>query len=243
MRVTLTPAFILHHRPYKETSMLLELFSRDYGRISLVAKGVRRNKLRSPALYQLYRNLNVSWSGRGSLATLTEIEANGPGFHLQGEAMMAAFYINELLMRLLHQHESHHQLFDAYMMALTRLKYGESQLFTLRYFEKQLLDALGYGLVLDYDLDSGEPIQAEHDYYYSIDQGPSSSKPADSDFVRVSGSTLLALDREEFNEQSKLGGIKQLMRLTLRGYLGDKPLASRELYQAYMLQKRGTVTF
>ena len=89
MRVTLTPSFILHHRPYKETSMLLELFSRDYGRISLVAKGVRRNKKRSPALYQLYRDLNVSWSGRASLATLTEIEANGPGFDLQGEAMMA----------------------------------------------------------------------------------------------------------------------------------------------------------
>ncbi len=241
MRVTLTPSFILHHRPYKETSMLLELFSRDYGRVSLVAKGVKRNKKRSPALYQLYRDLNVSWSGRGSLATLTEIEANGPGFDLQGEAMMAAFYINELLMRLLHQHESHSQLYDAYMMALTRLDHGESQLFALRYFEKQLLDALGYGLVLDHDLVSGDPIEAECDYYYSIDQGPSSSKPATTEFVTIAGSTLLALDREELDEYSKLDGIKQLMRLTLRGYLGDKPLASRELYQAYMLQKRGPV--
>ena len=242
MRVTLIPSFILHHRPYKETSMLLELFSRDYGRVSLVAKGVRRSKKRAAALYQLYRSLNISWSGRGSLATLTDIEANGPGFALQGEAMMAAFYINELLMRLLHQHEAHPQLYNAYTMALTRLEHGESQLFALRYFEKQLLDALGYGLVLDHDLVSGEPIDAERDYYYSIDQGPSSSKPVSTDFVTVAGSTLLALDREELDEESKLEGIKQLMRLTLRGYLGDKPLASRELYQAYMLQKRGPVT-
>ena len=238
MRVALHPCFILHQRPYRETSLILEIFSREHGRISLVAKGARRNKKNTQALYQLFRKLNLSWSGRGALATLTEIEADGAGFELQGQVMIAAFYLNELLMRLLHKHESHAGLFDAYLMALTRLAHDESELITLRYFEKHLLDALGYGLVLDHEVASGNPIEAEQDYFYLIEHGPVSSKPATSSCIKIKGATLLALEREDFDEQSRLDEAKQVMRMTLDRYLGEKPLASRELYQAYMQQKR-----
>ncbi len=237
MRVALHPCFILHQRPYRETSLLLDIFSCEYGRLNLVAKGVRRNKRNVPALFQAYRNLNISWSGRSTLATLTDIEANDAGLKLEGEPMIAAFYLNELLMRLLHKHESQPKLFEAYFMALTRLAHGESVLITLRYFEKHLLDAIGYGLVLDREVDSGEPIDPDQDYFYLIDRGPFASRPMKASWVRISGSTLLALDNEQFAEKSMLDEAKQLMRMTLNSYLGEKPLASRELYQAYMRQK------
>ena len=198
MRISLNPVFILHHRPYRESSLILEVFSREHGRVSLVAKGIRRNKQKSQALYQPHTSLNISWSGRGEMPTLTEIEANGPGFELKGEAMIAAFYLNELLMRLLHKHESHPQLFDAYLMALTRLDHSEMVLIALRYFEKHLLDSLGYGLVLDHEIETGEPIKAEQRYFYSIDRGPYSIKPPNSSSVEISGRTLLALNQEDF---------------------------------------------
>ncbi len=237
MRIALHPCFILHQRPYRETSLLLEVFSREHGRITLVAKGVRRNKKHTQALFQSHRQLNISWSGRGTLDTLTEIEANGMAYDLKGKATIAAFYLNELLMRLLHKHESHPGLFDAYLMALTRLDHGESDMITLRYFEKQLLDALGYGLVLDHEVESGKPIDPGQDYFYLIDRGPFSHKPMNASSVKIAGNTLLALDREEFDERSGLHEVKQLMRMTLAGYLGEKPLASRKLYQAYLQQK------
>ncbi len=238
MRTSLTPSFILHQRLYRETSLILEIFSREHGRVSLVAKGVRRNKKRSQALFQSFRFLNISWSGRGEMVTLTEIEANGPGFALKGEAMMAAFYLSELLMRLLHKHESHTELFDAYLMALTRLEHGELEQVALRYFEKHLLESLGYGLILDHEIDTGESIKPEQRYFYSIDRGPCSSQPANVRFVEISGSTLLALDKEDFDELSSLEEARQLMRITLNGYLGEKPLASRELFRAYVRQKQ-----
>ena len=238
MRTSLTPSFILHQRSFRETSLLLEIFSREHGRISLVAKGARRNKKRSQALFQSFRFLNISWSGRGEMGTLTDIEANGPGFALKGEGMMAAFYLSELLMRLLHKHESHTELFDAYLMALTRLEHGESELVALRYFEKHLLDSLGYGLVLDHEIETGESIKPEQRYFYSINRGPCSSQPSNVSFVEISGSTLLALDKEDFDELSSLEEARQLMRITLNGYLGEKPLASRELFRAYIQQKQ-----
>jgi len=237
MRVSLTPSFILHHRPYRETSLILDVFSRDHGRISLIAKGVRRNKKKPQALFQTHRYLNISWSGRSEMGTLTEIEANGAGIELRGEAMVAAFYLNELLIRLLHKHESHPELFEAYLVALTRLNHGEPEIIALRYFEKQLLDALGYGLVLDYEVESGNPINPDEEYYYSIDRGPYTKKPDACTCVKITGKTLLALAQGKLDEHSTTSGIKQLMRLTLDGYLGEKPLASRELYRAYRTQK------
>ena len=238
MRVALHSCFILHKRSYRESSLLLDLFSSKHGRISLVAKGGRRNKKNTQALYQPYRSLNVSWTGRGEMGTLTGIDAIGTEFDLKGEQVIAAFYLNELLIRLLHKHESHPELFEAYLMALTRLAHSEPIMIALRYFEKHLLNALGYGLVLDHDVESGEPIRGEQDYYYQLDHGPCSGKPVNTANISISGNTLLALDREELNEGSALEEAKQLMRMTLKTLLGEKPMASRDLYKAYLQQKR-----
>lgn len=237
MRVSLTPCFVLHQRAYRETSLLLEVFSREYGRLGLVARGVKRNRKKSQSLIQLYRKLNISWSGRGEMPTLTEVETIGPGLQLQGEAVISAFYLNELLMRLLHRHESHPELFDAYLAALGRLQSGQARPGALRYFEKHLLDSLGYGLVLDHDVESGKPIDPEKRYYYLINRGPCLQKPVNASMVEITGNTLLALDSGEFDGCASLAEVRQLMRLTLNGYLGQKPLASRDLYRAYIEQR------
>ncbi len=237
MRVSLTPSVIIHQRPYRETSLLLEVFARDYGRLTLVAKGARRNKKKSQSLYQANRKLHLSWSGRGEMGTLSEIEADGPNFNLAGKALISVFYINELLIRLLHRHEAHPQLYDAYLKTLIRLEFGESEHLCLRYFEKHLLDTIGYGLVLDQELESGLPISSEQDYFYSINEGPFLNKPGPAKGLVIGGKTLLALDSESLDENCAVAEIKQLMRLTLNAYLGDKPLASRELFRAYARQK------
>jgi DNA repair protein RecO (recombination protein O) len=177
MRVPLHSCFILHKRAYRETSLLLDVFSSEHGRINLIAKGARRNKKNTQALFQTHRNLNISWTGRGELGTLTDIEAIGSDFNLQAEPVIASFYLNELLIRLLHKHESHSELFEAYLMTLTRLAHDEPVPVALRYFEKHLLDALGYGLVLDHEMESGERIKAEQAYFYSLDHGRCLNKP------------------------------------------------------------------
>lgn len=236
MRVELTPAVILHQRHYRESSLLLEVFSREYGRISLVAKGARANKKKALALYQTHRSLSVSWSGKGEMGTLTEIEADGPPFVLTGKALMSVFYLNELLLRLLHRHESHPQLFDTYLMTLTRLAHGESELYSLRYFEKHLLDSIGYGLILDHELETGTAIDSKENYFYSINEGPYLHKPMSATGVEISGATLVSLATENLDTPDSAKQVRQLMRMTLNSYLGDKPLASRELFKAYSQQ-------
>lgn len=236
MRVNLSPSFILHQRPYRETSLLLDVFSRDHGRLRLVAKGARKSKKNPPALFQTHRSLYISWSGKGELGTLTEIESNGPAYNLNGNIIMAVFYLNELLVRLLHSHEPHPELFDAYIRALTRLEHGESESIALRYFERQLLESIGYGLVLDHDIDTGLELDATRQYFYVINHGPMLHKPANQRSVEISGASLLALLQEDIEDHRQCGGLKELMRTTLTGYLGEKPLQSRELYRQYVDQ-------
>lgn len=234
MRVSQSPAFILHHRAYRETSLLLDIFSRDHGRLTLVAKGARKNKKQPRGLYQTHRSLYLNWSQRGEIGTLTGIEANGPPFNLSGSLVISVFYLNELIVRLLHRHEPHPELFDAYARTLTRLAHGEEEDIALRYFEKQLLESIGYGLVLEQDIDTGEEIVSEKNYYYRIDKGPSLAASGAESSVVIAGVTLLALCHENFQDDTPRKGLKDLMRLTLAGYLGERPLKSRQLYREYM---------
>ena len=236
MKVALNPCFIIHQRPYRETSLLLDIFSREYGRLRLIAKGARKTKKWPAALFQTNRNLNISWSGRGELGTLTDIEATQPAFEIHGKCVMAVFYMNELLIRLLHTHEPHAELFDAYAMALTRLAHEEDESTTLRYFERQLLDSIGYGLVLDHDIENGTEISAEKEYHYIVNHGAQLQNHNAGTSIKISGATLLALAEERLDSQTNTSSLKKLMRSTLSTYLGDEPLKSRELYRQYSQQ-------
>ena len=229
MRVELNPCFILHNRSYRETSLLLDVFSRRHGRVGLVAKGARKQKNDKRALLQPGRKINIAWSMRGELGTLTLAEPL-PGKHPHGYGgILTVFYINELLVRLLHRHEPHPELFDAYEEALVKLHDASTEQQVLRIFEKRLLEALGYGLVLDADT-GGNAIRPDGHYNYRLEQGPVPCAVANEGGLIISGRTLRALAQEEFIDDSILAEAKQLMRMVLRNLLGDKPLASRELY-------------
>ena len=231
-RVELEPAFVLHNRAYRESSLVSEIFGRDSGRLGLVAKGARRPKSPLRGMLQAFHPLLLSWSGSGELGLLTGAEPDGYAPALAGKALFSGLYMNELLMRLLHRHDPHPELFHHYGRALECLARSQRSDAVLRVFEKQMLESIGYGLVLDHDIDSGHAIEGDGAYRYEMDRGPARSADGNADGVPVSGETLLALAREELASEQVLEEAKRLMRVVLRRYLGDKPLATRSLFRS-----------
>lgn len=229
--VELVPGFVLHQRPYRETSALLEIFTPMHGRVGLVARGVHSPKSRRRGELQAFRALRLSWSERGELGTLTSVESDGPGFKLSGAAFYSAFYLNELLVRLLVRHDPHPSLFDRYAQALHGLSNQPAEVeLTLRLFEKHLLQETGYGLLLDVDCRSGESVQADRLYDYHLEAGPVEVAPGTTKGFLFPGSSLLALAQEQDIDATVLRDAKRLMRAALNLYLGGKPLKSRELF-------------
>lgn len=224
----LTSAFVLHHRPFRETSLLVEIISRDYGRISLVARGVRKQKKRQINALQLFQPIILSWSGHGELVTLTQIETAGAAFHLVGKASLCGLYLNELLVKLLPVHEAEPVIYDAYQTALQALQQHEDEQVVLRLFEKQLLSHLGYGLVLNHDVDNQAIV--DDDYYrYLPENGPQRQTRQASESL-ISGRSLRILNEENGFDQTSLKEIKMLMRTVINFYLGGRPLHSRQLF-------------
>lgn len=235
MRVHQQLAFILHQRDYSETSLLLEVFTSAHGRIGLIAKGARRPSSRLRGVLKPFQRLLIGWSGKGELAVLTSAEADGPDCSPGGPALYCGFYMNEVLLRLLHRHDAHGQLFEAYEAALRSLRMDVSNEPVLRVFEKHLLRELGYGLVLDRDIEEKTAIDGQAMYDYVIDRGPvriarpELNRPTEG--VRVRGASLLALDREALDDPMVLRDAKALMRAALARHLGERPLHSRKLFR------------
>lgn len=231
-RVELVPGFVLHQRPYRETSALLEIFTPSHGRVGLVARGVQSPKSRQRGELQAFRALRLSWNDRGELGTLTSIEADGPGFRLRGAALYSAFYLNELLVRLLVRNDPHPALFERYGIALNSLSDAPTDLErTLRLFEKRLLQETGYGLLLEMDCQNGEPVRPDGLYDYHLEAGPVEVAPGALKGFLFPGSSLLGLAQEQNFDPAVLRDAKRLMRAALSLYLGGKPLKSRELFK------------
>lgn len=225
----LTAAFVLHHRPYRETSLLVDVLSRDHGRVSLVARGQRQKSKRRRNMMQLFQPLWLSWYGQGELVTLSQVESSEPAYRLLGNASLCGLYMNELLYKLLPLHESEPALFDAYQQALARLQTdNRQQQLTLRLFEKALLSQLGYGLQLESDVETGQPLEDELDYVYHPDSGPHVYQG--SSVAVVSGRSLRHLREEQGFDETSLKQIKTLMRTVINYYLGGRPLHSRQLF-------------
>ena len=238
MKVELTPCYILHRRDYSETSLILDVFSREHGRISLIAKGAKRNKKRQGVNHSLYQKYHMSWVIKSELGTLTDIELDSLSDSLKPEAAMTGFYMNEIMLRLLHKHESHPELFDSYDTAIKRLLNKVPEQIVLRYYEKILLQSLGYGVILDHEVETGKNLKPNKNYYYKFDFGPSLISGNTALGINISGKTLLELDAETLSDVKNINEAKILLRSILNQHLGEKPLASRELYQAYIRNKK-----
>ncbi|MFO1422575.1 MAG: DNA repair protein RecO [Candidatus Competibacteraceae bacterium] len=230
MRVLLQPAFVLHRRPYRDTSLLLEVFSQDHGRVSLVARGAVGPRSRLKGLLQPFAPLLLSWAGAGELATLTAAEEAGLPASLPPHRVLAGLYVNELLMRLLPRLDPHPSLFAAYPLLLAELATAVGEEPPLRRFEKCLLDELGYGLTLDCEAVSGTPIVAEERYCYVLDRGPLAASPSEVG-VPISGRGLLALRDGILNDPAVLREVKRLTRAALAVQLRGRALKTRELYR------------
>ncbi len=234
-RIENEPCFVLHRRDFRNTSLILEVFSVNHGRVAMVAKGARRPKSRTNALLQVFQPLLISWTGKGDLHTLTQVEAAEYVKPLAGGSYASAYYLTELIFRLLKHADVHEELFTLYAKALTALRESETNSqpieVGLRLFEKQLLQELGYGLVLDHDVNTGESIDPDYYYHYVFEHGPvictENSVP---NGPKLSGRSIIALNNETLDDTDCLHDCKRLMRSVLQGYIGDKPLQSRLLY-------------
>ena len=229
-RVSLQPAFILHGRDFQNTSRLLDVFTLDYGRVTLVAKGVRTSRSKLQGVLEPFSPLIVSWSGKGDVQTLTGAESVKSSINLLGKQVMSAYYINELLQRLMTVHDPHSELFAIYKETLENFSHIEEEL-VLRKFEKQLLAEIGYGLNLETDAENGTSLIKDELYYYDLERGPINIKghEIDGEFV-ISGQTLFDLSAEMFSSSQSKKEAKQLMRIILSHHLGDKPLKTRSLH-------------
>lgn len=250
-RVLLQPAYVLHRRAFRDSSLLVELFTPQYGRVGVVARAARQSSSRLAGVLQPFRSVLISWSGSGELPSVSAAEAEGTHHWLTGQALMGGFYLNELLMRLVHRFDPHSDLYMVYHQTVQALGdicpnqavedgrmgaqgYATKLESILRLFEKRLLEEIGYGLVLDHDAEGGEPIEAQQLYIYRPMQGPVriDTVPAGEQAKRliIRGQSLLDLAQGRLENKASLREVKSLMRVALAEQLGDRPLNSRRLF-------------
>lgn len=238
MRIEFQPAYVLHTRPYRDTSMLLDLLTPDFGRVGAVAKGVRQGKSQRRPLLNPFLPLLVSLSGNSSLKTLTAVEADGIAHRLVGLSLYSGFYVNELMVRLLGEQDPNPDLFDDYrwtLNALAAIPVEASPEPVLRQFEWRLLSSLGYAVSFTEEADTGEAVRADALYRFDPEAGfiptYSSRDPRETPSLFV-GADILGCAAADFANPQILSTAKRLNRLMLNPLLGHKPLKSRELFRA-----------
>ena len=226
-RILLEPAYVLHQRSFRETSLIVESFTRDHGRVAVVARGAKSARSRWRNILQPFRPLLLSWNQKSELGTLTAVDQVASLPALQGQSLYCGLYLNELLMRLLHRGDPQSEVFERYRHVLIELASTIAPQKPLRVFEKHLLEAIGYAMLLDREYSSAEVIQAQQWYEYIPDRGPvRRSGPGKG---LISGNALLSLQSEQLQAEN-LPELRMLMRRVIGFHLGDKPLASWSLF-------------
>lgn len=223
------PAYILHTYPYRETSLIVEAYAREQGRVSLMARGARRPRSTLRGLLLPFQRLLLAWSGRSELRTLVRAEWSGGYAPLRGRALICGFYLNELLFKLLPRDDPHERLFAVYEETLNALRGAEDPSALLRRFELALLSELGYAVVLDRDVERNEPVARERSYVYVVERGPVEASSAAGEGVELSGETLLDMQANRFTNPVTQQESKLLMRTLINHYLGRQVLHTRQL--------------
>ena len=224
MRISNQPAYVLHARAWRETSLLLEVFSREHGRIGLLARGVRAQRARiTRAMLEPFQLLSLDWAGTGELPNLRGAEVVGIANRYAGDMLLSGLYVNELLARLTARHDPHPELFDRYAMLLDELASTPSLAWTLRRFERDLLAELGYGLLLDREAETGAPISPESEYVYVSEHGPvpAGTQPGGA---RVRGAALLALHEDKLPQSNDLAALRRVLRAVIGAQVGENGL-------------------
>jgi DNA repair protein RecO (recombination protein O) len=236
-RVDGQAAYVLHLHPYSETSLVVDVFSRDHGRVPLLARGARRPRSAMRGMLMSFQPLELGWFGGGEVKTLAKVEWLGGMPLLGGRCLLLGYYLNELLLKMLPREDAHAALFDAYAAALQALAQGAADAPELRRFEKALLKELGYGLTLDVDVETGRPVEPEGRYAFLIERGPVASArvgagdtASGEDAPARSGKTLLDMAADDYSDPRTRMESRRLMRQLISHHLGGKSLQSRRVF-------------
>lgn len=224
------PIYILHTYPFKETSLIVEILSREFGRIAVIAKGARRPKSSLRGMLLPFQSLQATWSGFQDLKTLHSIDWSDAFLTIEGNALVCGFYLNELVMRLVPKDDPCPRLYDFYHKTILALTLNKSLNITLRRFELRLLQELGYEVSLKNDV-QGSIIDPKKQYFYHAGSGASEIDKFSDKFV-ISGKTLLDMSDDNYENKKTEQESKQLMRYLINHYIGDKPLYSKRLFMA-----------
>ncbi len=230
-RVDAQPAWVLHSRPWRETSSIVELLTRDFGRVAVVAKGARRPHSALRGVLMGFQPLEVAYSGGGEVKTLVRAEWQGGQPLLGGRALLCGYYLNELVVHLSAREDPHPGLFDAYVDTVARLARPNPPAPELRRFELALLRETGYQLVLDREAGGDTPIEEGVRYAYIIERGPVRSEEPAGEHAMVSGRTLAAMARDDFSDPVTLSEAKSLLRTLINHHLGGRALQSRRVFR------------
>jgi DNA repair protein RecO (recombination protein O) len=232
-RITEQPAFVLHSYPYRETSLIIDVFSRDHGRLALVAKGAKRPHSALRGVLQTFQPLAMAWSGKSEMRTLTGAEWVGGMLPLAGDALLCGFYVNELLVKFCAREDPHPQLFHHYVVTLTRLAHDEPPVQVLRSFERVLLRETGYAMALNRTV-ARKAVLPEGRYVFDPERGVRDATGElaaqwPTHWPVVSGQTLLDMEEDDYHRALTVAQSKTLMRFLLNTYLGGTPLATRQI--------------
>ncbi|WP_373819546.1 DNA repair protein RecO [Glaesserella sp.] len=225
--------FVLHRREYSESSLLVDFFTENHGRITLLAKGARRPRSPLKAILQPFTPLLLRWTGKSELQTLTKAEPAALTLPMSTTSLYSGFYINEVLTRVLENHTAYPELFQHYLLCVTRLATAQDELEPiLRTFEFHILQALGYGVNFANCAATGLPVDPKMTYQFRENTGFIASLLQNNQTFL--GKDLLAFDRLDFSEKSTQQAAKRFTRIALKPYLGSAPLKSRELFQSIL---------
>jgi DNA repair protein RecO (recombination protein O) len=222
-RVDNTQAFLIHRRMYQGSSLLLDFFTKDSGRLRLIARGARKSK----TSLQMFQCLSISFKGKGELKSLSQWEVDDKPRRLLGDDLILAMYANELILRLLPENDEYPETFNSYWIFLANLNALNSseKEYALRNFENQMLEDLGYGLDFSFDIND-EYIKEDLQYEFIEHQGFNKNING-----AIPGKTLVSLSKQEtITDPIQLTILKKMNRKRLKSLLGDKPLKSKELF-------------
>lgn len=228
LRVGHQPGFVLHSYPYKETSLIVDVFTRDYGRIALIAKGAKRPNSKLRGVLQTFQPLTVGWSGKSEVRTLVAAEWVGGMLPLERAALLCGFYLNELLVKLLARDDPHPVLFDRYVATLNQLAHGESAPIVLRQFERALLKESGVAGDFTRCTVTGHTVLPQQLYVVDPERGSRPARVSDV-WPKISGKALLDMERDDYSDSATQTQSKFLMRFLLAHHLGGVPLNTRQI--------------
>ncbi len=236
-RAELEPAWLLHHRPWSDSSRILDLLTRRHGRLTLFAHGARRPKSPWRSVLQPFQPLLVSWVGRGDGGTLSAAELGGAVATLPPVQLLSAFYVNELLLKLLPKEDRHERLFDAYADVLAALRTATGHA-ALRTFERLLLDELGYGVDLMHDAGNGRPIEPDRYYHFEAGRGVFAVREGAGSADALLGRDVLAAAAGDFGEAAAQAAARRIFGAAIAHCLEGRGLATREVMMALRRQER-----